>query len=47
VALHGDDIYILENTNATAETHEWQHRIRKLSRDGKITTVLTIPRDAR
>jgi hypothetical protein len=47
VALHGDDIYILENTNANADTHEWQHRVRKLARDGKITTVLTIPRDTR
>jgi len=47
VALHGEDIYILENTNPSAETHAWQHRVRKLARDGKITTVLTIPRDAR
>ena len=47
VVLHGEDIYILENTNANADTHEWQHRVRKLARDGKITTVLTIPRDAR
>jgi sugar lactone lactonase YvrE len=47
VALHGDDIFILENTNANADTHEWQHRVRKLTHDGKITTVLTIPRDAR
>ena len=47
VALHGEDIYVLENTNANTDTHEWQHRVRKLARDGKITTVLTIPRDPR
>jgi hypothetical protein len=47
VALHSEDIYILENTNPSGETHAWQHRVRKLSRDDKITTVLTIPRDAR
>ena len=47
VALHGEDVYILENTNANADTQEWQHRVRKLARDRTITTVLTIPRDAR
>jgi len=47
VALHGEEIYVLENTNANADTHEWQHRVRKIARDGKVTTVLTIPRDAR
>jgi hypothetical protein len=47
VALQGEDVYVLENTNATAETHTWQHRIRKLAHDGKITTLLTVPRDAR
>jgi hypothetical protein len=47
VALHGENIYILENTNPNAETHTWQHRVRKLTRNGNIMTVLTIPRDAR
>jgi hypothetical protein len=47
VALHGDDIYVLEHTRANDDTHEWQPRVRKITRGGKISTVVTIPRDAR
>jgi sugar lactone lactonase YvrE len=47
VALHGEDIYVLEHTRANDETHEWQPRVRKVARDGKVTTLLTIPRNTR
>ena len=46
-ALQPVNAEILENTKANADTHEWQHRVRKLARDGKITTVLTMPQDTR
>lgn len=43
VALHGDDIYVLEYSHANSEKHEdWQPRVRKLARDGKITTLATL-----
>ncbi len=47
VALQGQDVYVLEHTHANDDTHEWQPRVRKLARDGKISTVVTIAKDAR
>ena len=42
VALHGDEIYVLEHINPNSETHEdWPPRIRKISHGGKITTLIT------
>ena len=36
--------YVLEYTNATAGPDKgWRPRVRKLARDGKITTLATIP----
>ena len=50
VAVHGNDIYVLEYTsNPNKDDHnEWSPRVRKLARDGKVTTLATIsPKDQR
>ena len=41
VAVHGEDIYVLEHIDPISETHQsWPPRIRKLGRTGKVTTVM-------
>jgi hypothetical protein len=48
VAIHDRDVYILEYTNANGPATEgWRPRVRKLSRDGKISTLATIPDKAK
>jgi sugar lactone lactonase YvrE len=43
VAVSGDDIFVLEYSNATAGPDKgWRPRVRKLARDGKATTLATI-----
>jgi hypothetical protein len=43
VAIHKGDIYVLEYTNANGHLSEgWLPRVRKLSRDGTVTTLATI-----
>lgn len=43
VAVHGEDVYVLEHTNANGALKEgWLPRVRKLGRDGKVTTLATI-----
>jgi len=43
VAIHGEDVYVLEYSHANSEKHEdWQPRVRKLAQDGKITTLATL-----
>jgi sugar lactone lactonase YvrE len=43
VALHGDDVYVLEYTGANGGPDEgWLPRVRKISRAGKVTTLVTI-----
>ena len=43
VAVHNNDVYVLEHTNPNSETHEdWLPRVRKLERDGNVTTLATI-----
>lgn len=45
VAVHKDEVYVLEHINPNSETHEdWPPRVRKLGRDGKVTTLATITR---
>jgi hypothetical protein len=47
VAVFGDDVYALEYTNSLKGPNEgegWQPRVRKISRDGKVTTLVTVPR---
>ena len=44
VAVAGNDVYVLEYTNATAGADKgWRPRVRKLAADGKVTTLATIP----
>jgi sugar lactone lactonase YvrE len=44
VAVSGEDIYVLEYTNATAgPAAGWRPRVRKLGSDGKVTTLALIP----
>ncbi len=43
VAIHNDDVYVLEHINPNSEAHEdWPPRIRKVGRDGKVRTLATI-----
>jgi sugar lactone lactonase YvrE len=46
VALFGGDVYVLEYANhnsGNAPGQEWQPRVRKLGRDGKVTTLVVVP----
>jgi hypothetical protein len=48
VAVFGEDVYVLEYTNSLEGPNEgegWQPRVRKLGRDGKVTTLATVTRD--
>ena len=48
VAVHGDDVYVLEYTNPNSEVHdEWLPRVRKLGRDGKVITLAEISKKDR
>ena len=43
VAVHRGEVYILEYTNANGSLREgWRPRVRKLGRDGKVTTLVTV-----
>jgi sugar lactone lactonase YvrE len=43
VAVHRGEVYILEYTNANGSPREgWRPRVRKLDRDSKVTTLLTV-----
>ena len=43
VAVHGGDVYVLEYTNANGGPAEgWTPRVRKLARDGTVTTLATL-----
>jgi hypothetical protein len=45
VAIGGGNIYVLEYTNANGGPDEgWLPRVRRIERDGKVTTLVTIPR---
>src|SRR5262245_24887182 len=44
IAVQGDEIYVLEYTNANL-SEGWLPRVRKLGRDGKITTLATISKE--
>jgi sugar lactone lactonase YvrE len=46
IAVHGDDVYVLEYTNANGHLSEgWLPRVRKLGRDGKVKTLATISKE--
>ena len=43
VAVHRGEVYVLEYTNANGGSGEgWRPRVRKLGRDGKVTTLVTV-----
>jgi sugar lactone lactonase YvrE len=43
VAVHRGEVYVLEYTNANGSPREgWRPRVRKLGRDGKVTTLVTV-----
>jgi hypothetical protein len=43
IAVHDGDVYVLEYTNATESKKQvWLPRVRKIARDGAVTTLLTI-----
>jgi len=45
--VQGEDVYVFEYTNANAGDHKkWLARVRKLARDGKLTTLATVPEKA-
>jgi sugar lactone lactonase YvrE len=44
VAVYGGDVYVLEYTNANGGPADgWSPRVRKLARDGRVTTLATVP----
>jgi sugar lactone lactonase YvrE len=48
VAVSGEDVYVLEYTNANAGPDRgWLPRVRKRGRDGKVTTLVTISDEVR
>jgi hypothetical protein len=48
VAAQGDAIYVLEYPSQIDEKREdWVPRVRKVSRDGKTTTLVTFPKKDR
>ena len=45
VAEHNDDVYVLEYDDETpTEGRNWPPRVRKVARDGKVETIIAIPR---
>lgn len=45
VAVHGEEVYVLEYTNASGGRDEgWLPRVRRLGHDGKVVTLATISR---
>jgi hypothetical protein len=42
LALHGEDLYVAEWTNAHSEQHDYRPRIRKVGHDGKVRTIGTV-----
>jgi hypothetical protein len=46
VAVRGEDVYVLEYPNSP-ERVDWLPRVRKLDRDGNVTTLVTISRQGR
>jgi hypothetical protein len=43
IAVHGQDIYVLEYTNANGpRTEGWYPRVRRVSKDGAVQTLVTV-----
>ena len=48
VAVHGEDVFVLEYTDANGGPGDgWQPRVRKLGRDGKVTVLATFEKPDR
>jgi hypothetical protein len=48
VAVHGEDVFVLEYSNANTDDHGgWLPRVRKLGRDGKVTTLASVTKKDR
>jgi hypothetical protein len=48
VAVRGENVYVLEYTDVTKDDHDaWLPRVRKLGRDGKVTTLATLTKQDR
>jgi hypothetical protein len=48
VAVHGEDVYVLEYTNPNSPNHaDWRPRVRRLDRNGHVTTLVTISAQGR
>ena len=46
VAIHGNEIYVLEYSQANSEKHEdWQPRVRKIAADGTAKTLAILSKD--
>ena len=44
IAVHGEEVYVMEYEHSnSANREEWVPRVRKLVRDGKVTTLATLP----
>ena len=44
IAVSGDEVYVLEYEHPhSARREEWVPRVRKLARDGKVTTLVSLP----
>jgi len=44
VAAHGNDVYVLEYTNANGPANEgWRPRVRKIGANGQVSTVASVP----
>jgi sugar lactone lactonase YvrE len=44
VTIHGGEVYVLEYDHTPVKGREWPPRVRKIARDGKVTTVVTVER---
>jgi len=48
VVVHGEDVYVLEYSDANKDDHDgWLPRVRKLGRDGKVATLATVTKKDR
>jgi sugar lactone lactonase YvrE len=47
VAVHNQDVYVLEYKSPNGQPAEWQPRVRRLGSDGKIATLATVPQSAK
>jgi hypothetical protein len=48
IAVHGGDVYVLEYADGNKGDHDrWLPRVRKLGRDGKVTTLATLTKEDR